>query len=289
MQTLDLRELERLGGLHFNIRRSLSQSEGARRSNRKGRSAEFSGYREYIPGDDMRYVDWNAFARLDKMYIKEYMEEREGKVQIFIDTSRSMDFGEKLKSTLMCEIAEAVSFIASNNKDAVYITNLASGNTMRVPNGNTGTMVLKRWLENITCDGRVNISSILRKSIRGRGGMAFIISDFMDEGFRDSEEDLLRLFNVHDIKVVLVHILSEEELQVRDIGAYEFIDSEDNTRNVRLTLDRQTVADYENALNEYLKKLEKTARAAGAEYILCSTADPLQKIIFENMKYLYTY
>ena len=90
MQTMDIRGLERYRRLHLNIRRSLSQGEGTRRSSSKGRSAEFSGYREYIPGDDMRYVDWNAYARLDKLYIKEFMEEREGRVNIYLDTSRSM-------------------------------------------------------------------------------------------------------------------------------------------------------------------------------------------------------
>ena len=78
MQTIDLRELEKLNMLKLSIKRSLSQGEGLRRSSAKGRSAEFSGYREYIPGDDMRYVDWNAFARLDKLYIKEFMEEKRG-------------------------------------------------------------------------------------------------------------------------------------------------------------------------------------------------------------------
>ena len=120
MQTIDLHELERLRGLKLNIRRTLSYNEGARRSSSKGRSAEFSGYREYIPGDDMRYVDWNAYARLDKLYIKEYMEEREGRVNIYLDTSRSMEFGEKLKSTLMAELTEAISYVALSGRDSVW-------------------------------------------------------------------------------------------------------------------------------------------------------------------------
>ena len=124
MQTIDLRELEKLNMLKLSIKRSLSQGEGLRRSSAKGRSAEFSGYREYIPGDDMRYVDWNAFARLDKLYIKEFMEEKEGRVNIYLDTSRSMEFGEKLKSTLMSELTESISYIASSGRDSVFITDL---------------------------------------------------------------------------------------------------------------------------------------------------------------------
>ena len=72
----------------------------------------------------MRYVDWNAYARLDKLFIKEYMEEKEGRVNIYLDTSRSMEFGRRLKSTAMAELTEAISFIAANGRDAVYVTDL---------------------------------------------------------------------------------------------------------------------------------------------------------------------
>ena len=98
MRTVNIDGLAGLTRLRFTIKNKVvSQYEGGRRSNIKGRSTEFSGYREYIPGDDMRYVDWNAYGRLDKLYIKEYMEEREGVINIFLDTSRSMDYSLKMR------------------------------------------------------------------------------------------------------------------------------------------------------------------------------------------------
>ena len=188
MQTIEIQELEALRNLKLNIKRTVSYNEGFRRSNAKGRSAEFSGYREYIPGDDMRYVDWNAYARLDKLYIKEYMEEREGRVNIYLDTSRSMQFA-------------------------------------------------------------------LKKSLRTGGGLSFIISDFMDEDFLSQEEEILRLMNYRKMEVRLLQILSKEEMEVERTGSFRFIDSEDETKDVKLTLDRSVIKEYKAALDKYINDI----------------------------------
>ena len=288
METLDLRELEKLNNLHIQINRSLSQGEGGRRSAEKGRSAEFSGYREYIPGDDMRYVDWNAYARFDKLFIKEYMEEREGRVSIFLDTSKSMDFGQKLKSTLMAELCQAIAYIAGTGRDSVYVTDLAEpGATLRVPKGRQGVPVLAGWLKRKPVAGRIDLATSLRYAIKGRGGVAYVISDLMDENFLANQDEIQKLFLYHSMKVTFLHVLSKEELEIDDIGAYQLIDSEDDTKDVRLTLDRRTVGNYQKALEDYKNRIKANAAAAGAAYVLCSTGDPLQKIIFEDMRALF--
>ncbi len=288
MKTIDLRELEKLNMLKLNIRRSMSQSEGLRRSSAKGRSAEFSGYREYIPGDDMRYVDWNAYARLDKLYIKEFMEEKEGRVNIFLDTSQSMEFGEKLKSTLMAELAESISYIAGLGRDSVFVSDLGNpANTLKVPTGTNGVAVLKKWLEGIQPQGRIDIMKSLRSAIKGNGGVAFILSDFMDEGFLGAEEEVLKLFAYHNMKVTLLQILSREELEIEEDGAFQFIDSEDEMKNVKLTLDKYSIRDYKRSLDNYMRQINEKAKSVGADYILCSTGDSLNKMIFEDMKLLF--
>jgi len=291
METIDLRELEKLNMLKLSIRRSLSQGEGLRRSSAKGRSAEFSGYREYIPGDDMRYVDWNAFARLDKLYIKEFMEEKEGRVSIFLDTSRSMEYGEKLKSTLMSELTEAISYIASSGRDSVFITDLANPTyTFKVPSGKQGVGVLKKWLGSIhpgEAAKSISLMDSLKKAIRGRGGVAFVISDFMDEGFLDAENDILKLFGYHGMEVTFLHVLSIEELEIDDDGAFQLIDSEEETKEIRLNLDKFSIRDYKNALNNYMRSIEEKARAMGGRYILCSTGESVHKLLFESMRDLF--
>ena len=270
---MDIRRLERYRRLHLNIRRSLSQGEGTRRSSSKGRSAEFSGYREYIPGDDMRYVDWNAYARLDKLYIKEFMEEREGRVNIYLDTSRSMEFGEKLKSTLMAELTAIISFIAISGRDAVYVTNLADiSKTIKVQPGKNGMVILDRWL---------------KKAHRTRGGLTFIMSDFMDEEFASVEADVLKYFRFFGTEVMLIHILSKEELEIDMNGAYRFVDSEDESKYVRLSLDRRTIGEYNEALSNYIKLLKVNAAKAGASYVLCNTNENVETIVYEKLKMVF--
>ncbi|HBZ03058.1 MAG TPA: hypothetical protein DEO83_04520 [Lachnospiraceae bacterium] len=281
METIDLQELEALRNVKLNIRRSCLYNEGFRRSNAKGRSAEFSGYREYIPGDDMRYVDWNAFARLDKLYIKEYMEEREGRVNIYLDTSRSMQFGSRLKSTLMAELTQAISYIALSARDSVYVTDLARpAAPLKVPHGNLGVKMLQKWLEDITPDGRISLTDALKKSIRSGSGMSFIISDFMDESFLMEEEELLRLMNYRRMEVRLIHILSKEELEVERTGSFRFIDSEDETKDVKLTLDRSVIKEYKAALDKYINDISALAIKYGAVYKLCSSDEPLRQTIY---------
>ena len=288
MQTMDIRGLERYRRLYLNIRRSLSQGEGTRRSSSKGRSAEFSGYREYIPGDDMRYVDWNAYARLDKLYIKEFMEEREGRVNIYLDTSRSMEFGEKLKSTLMAELTAIISFIAISGRDAVYVTNLADiSKTIKVQPGKNGMVILDRWLRDQKPSVRINIGESLKKAHRTRGGMTFIMSDFMDEEFASVEADVLKYFRFFGTEVMLIHILSKEELEIDMNGAYRFVDSEDESKDVRLSLDRRTIGEYNEALSNYIKLLKVNAAKAGASYVLCNTNENVETIVYEKLKIVF--
>ena len=290
MQTINLRELEKLNTLRLNIRRSMSQGEGLRRSSAKGRSAEFSGYREYVPGDDMRYVDWNAYARFDKMYIKEFMEEKEGRVSIYLDTSKSMDFGEKLKSTLMAELTEAISYIASTSRDSVFVTDLSNPTyTFKVPNGNQGVGNLKRWLEGIQTGSSINLRDALKRAVRGRGGVAFVISDFMDEGFLGAEEEILRLFGYHGMQVNLLHVMSKEELEIEEDGAFQLIDSENENKEIRLTLDKYSIRDYKKALENYTRQINEKAKVAGAGYVLCSTGERLHKLVFEDMRFMFEY
>lgn len=288
MQTMDIRGLERYRRLYLNIRRSLSQGEGTRRSSSKGRSAEFSGYREYIPGDDMRYVDWNAYARLDKLYIKEFMEEREGRVNIYLDTSRSMEFGEKLKSTLMAELTAIISFIAISGRDAVYVTNLADiSKTIKVQPGKNGMVILDRWLRDQKPSVRINIGESLKKAHRTRGGMTFIMSDFMDEEFASVETDILKYFRFFGTEVMLIHILSKEEMEIDMNGAYRFVDSEDENKDVRLSLDRRTIGEYNEALSNYIKLLKVNAAKAGASYVLCNTNENVETIVYEKLKIVF--
>ena len=96
-------------------------TSGNRKSVQKGTSSEFFDFREYMPGDDLRRMDWNAYARLDKLYIREYMEEKAAVVSVLVDTSASMDYGAHSKAELAKDLAGAVGFLALNNMDRLIL------------------------------------------------------------------------------------------------------------------------------------------------------------------------
>ena len=292
MKTLQLNQLSQLRRLHLNITKSQSLAEGARRSNTKGRSAEFSGYRSYNPGDDMRYVDWNAYARLDKLYIKEYMEEKEGRVYIYLDTSRSMEYGEKLKSTLMSELTQSMAYIATSSRDSVYVVDLHEPTRYtRVGPGSEGVLQLKKLLEDIETSGRIDIAETLKKALYSgpqvRGGLSIVISDFMDESFLSNVEGLLRYASSMDRHTLLIQVLSREETFIDEMGAFQFIDIEDTSRDVRVSLDRYTLEEYYSALDDYKRSLKNAVEKTGDSYISCHTGENINEIIFDKMRSIY--
>ncbi len=289
MRTVNIDGLAGLTRLRFTIKnKAVSQYEGGRRSNIKGRSTEFSGYREYILGDDMRYVDWNAYGRLDKLYIKEYMEEREGVINIFLDTSKSMDYGSKPKDEIMAGLAQAICFVADKQKDSVTVTDLAEPlKSMKLPKGRLGMMRLKAFLANSEIKGKIDLSDAIKKAAIGKHGLTFIISDYYDEGFLAEEVELCRYMRYLRHDVVLLQVLSREELEIDETGAARMHDSEKVDDMVTATFDRETVDGYLQALNDFKKELSGKAEKAGVGYYLCRTDRGLGRILLEDMRGLY--
>ena len=140
-------------------------TQGGRKSKAKGVSVEFSDYREYAPGDDFRRIDWNAYGRFDKFFIKVFMEEREGVFNFFIDKSKSMDYGKDNKKDTALKIVAALSYIALNNLDRVNISTMNNGviENLKTSTGNRGFQKILRDLENISFDGTTDLSESIKK------------------------------------------------------------------------------------------------------------------------------
>src|SRR5512139_1818077 len=102
-------------------RRAKSSAEGERRSRARGQSVEFADYRTYVHGDDFRYLDWNLYGRLERLFLKLYEEERELPVRIFLDASESMTFGEPRKFDFARQVAAAIGYVALCGFDRVCV------------------------------------------------------------------------------------------------------------------------------------------------------------------------
>lgn len=289
---LDAAFFDRLSRLRLAMGHRTSMNlTGNRKSTQKGSSMEFSDFREYMPGDDIRRIDWNAYGRLDRLYVKEYMEEKEAVVSILIDTSASMEYGAEKKSELACKLAAAFSYMGLNNMDRVVLYDMRRMHLPFVAEG--GKRALPRladWLEQRSFEGTVDIArAALELPVKGPG-VTILVSDFLQEAFLDQEQEtlrrLLRFLNYRKQKTVLLHVLAGEELSVELTGTRNLIDMEDQS-TLRLTLDAGSIRTYERALQEFLGRLRQECAKAGAFYAVCNTKTDIYRLIFQDLRVLY--
>ena len=169
--------LARLDALRLAMRgRAQGGAGGSRRSRQTGSSAEFSDYREYIPGDDIRRLDWNALARFDRLYMKLFMEEQESQVTILLDASASM---EAKWDTARCA-AEAVGYLALTGGDRLQLQALKDGKATRFPqlSGRAAFAKLNMFLDSCIPDGKEGTLTEAVKRAEGlRKGLCFLITD----------------------------------------------------------------------------------------------------------------
>lgn len=255
---------------------------GGRKSSMKGNSVEFSDFREYILGDDIRKIDWNAYGRMNRLFIKLFQEEKEGIFRIFLDGSKSMDYGEKKKSVLARRIAGMLSYIVLNNLDRVYLTKLGDEN-IQPGKGITGRQSFQKILfalENMTFEGNVSLYEGIQKCKISSRGVTIIISDFFCE---EELESMLRYLVYHKQEVILIHTLAVEEVSPDLEGHLNLIDME--TKNdIRVSMSGSVLGKYKKTLHEFQERIIQLSRKYQAHYMFVSTEDALDKFIFEGMR-----
>lgn len=275
--------------LRMSHKSSLNMS-GSRKSIQKGISAEFSDFREYMPGDDLRRMDWNVYARLDKLYIREYMEEKEAVVSVFVDTSASMDYGANSKAELAKDLASVVSFLALNNMDRLLLYDMKDlGRCLSVSGGKNGFAKVPGWLERLTFSGETDMLAAARKMQYRGPGVTVIISDFLHPGMLGENSDyekLLQYLNYRRQRPVILHTLAAEELRVTLEGALNLIDSETEDK-LRLTVDAKAIDNYEKELKRLTDRMKKGCTGGRGAYVLCDTERDRAQLIFQDLRVIY--
>lgn len=278
--------------LRMSHRSSLNVS-GSRKSVRKGNSTEFSDFREYMPGDDLRRLDWNAYARLDKLYIREYMEEKEAAVSVLIDTSASMDYGVKSKADLAVDLTAAVSFLALNNTDRVLLYDMKEmGRPLAVGGGRKAFAKVLHWLENREFSGEVDMVSAARKMRCPGTGVTVVISDFLHPGMLEERaenpgyEKLLQYLNYCKQLPVILHTMAAEELHVTLEGALNLIDAETKEK-LRLVVDARALDNYERELKRFTERLKKGCACGRGVYVLCDAGKDRRQLVFQDLRVIY--
>lgn len=271
-----------LENLNISIKKSAAYgASGSRKSKVKGTSVEFSDYREYFHGDDFRRIDWNAYGRFDKFFIKLFMEEREALINVFIDSSKSMGFGEPQKSNLALKLAAAFSYLALNNLDRVCINTLRN-KEIKSLDALSGKLMLQRtlsFLQDIVFEGTTDINaSILKKEFKSRGVSVLISDYFTNSGIIEA----IKYLTYKKQEVILIHILSPEELKPEYYGQVKLIDSE--TKEERsIILNSSIMKTYKKQLESFKNSIKDTAARYGAKYIEVSSDEDIEKVIFEKL------
>lgn len=266
---------------------------GNRKSVQKGISAEFSDFREYMPGDDLRRMDWNVYARLDKLYIREYMEEKEAVVSVLIDTSASMDYGERSKAELASDLAAVVSFLALNHMDRLMLYDMKDmSRGLSVGGGRNAFGKVLNWLERLSFSGETDMLAAAKK-MRQRGpGVTVIISDFLhpcmvgEEAGEYGYEKLLQYLSYCRQRPVILHTMAAEELHVTLQGALNLIDAETEEK-LRLTVDAKAVDNYNRELGHLIERMKKGCSKCAGAYVLCDTGREIQQLIFQDLRVIY--
>lgn len=278
--------------LRMSHKSSLNVS-GNRKSVRKGNSTEFSDFREYMPGDDLRRMDWNVYARLDKLYIREYMEEKEAHVTVLLDTSASMDYGTNSKAELAKDLAAVVSFLALNNMDRVFLYDMKDmGKPFSAGGGRNAFAGVLHWLENREFSGEIDMLSAVRKMQCRGAGVTVIISDFLhpdmldEQAVRSGYEKLLQYLNYCKQLPVILHTMAAEELHVTLEGVLNLIDAETNDRR-RLVVDAKVIDSYEQELKRFIERMEKSAASGKGVYVLCDTGKDRAQLVFQDLRVIY--
>lgn len=275
-------QLERLSLLS---RRSFrGRVKGERRSPRKGISVEFSDYRQYGVGDDLRYVDWNVYARLDRLYLKLFVDEEDLCLHLLLDASASMGFGVPSKLEHASKLAGALGFVGLVGLERVGVgvvrERMAEG--FSPARGRSQVLPLMDFVGRLRAGGATSLNDGLAAyALRSReAGLAVLISDLMDPtGYERGLKALLeRRFDVH-----VIHVLAPEEMNPGFGGDLRLLDAEtDELRD--LTLDGEALRAYQTRLRDFLDRAEQFCRGNEITYHRVVTDTPVEEFMLRQLK-----
>jgi len=274
---IDQHFLELLQTMTLRIQLSLKNGNlGNKRSRSTGSSVEFSDYKEYLPGDDFRRIDWNAYGRFEKVFVKLFMQEQESPVTVFLDISKSMSFEDKKETAI--KIAATFSYVALSDYDTVSVALFNEGVTQSLINlrGSISFNRVMNLLETSQFKGTSNLlESIQQWEPRLKKGISIIVSDLM---FDHELDKVIRLLSFKKQRVIVCHVLSETELNPLFDENMQLIDIE-----TQATLDIDTGIEainlYKHKLEEYMHDLQTTCKKYKTDYVFVNTSIPIEQFI----------
>ena len=259
---------------------------GNRRSKKYGSSVEFADFREYAAGDDLRRIDWNLYARFEKLFLRLFVDERQLHHRIYLDASASMDWGKPEKSTAALKLAAALGFLSVKALDRVSYYAINDHRCRALCGQVVGREAFYRaadLLNGVDFYGEGDLGRAIKEQEDvGKGdGLSVIISDFMtDSDWKGAVDKLL----YHKREVFLVRILSRDEVTPALAGKVFMLDSEagdeEDGRNYRHEVTRSAVKAYEEAFLYHQKEIEQFCSARGVGFLTLQSDERIEKMLF---------
>jgi uncharacterized protein (DUF58 family) len=275
-------QLERLELVSRKIFRG--RMKGDRRSKRKGQSVEFADFRNYVAGDDLRFLDWNLYARLDRLFLKMFLEEEDLRFYVLLDASESMSFGEPTKLEYAKQLAAALSFVALIRTDRVKVETL--GQPLAKPSpawrGRAHVWRLLDQLSGIEPGENTSLAEGVKNfCLRNVGqGIVVLISDLMDKA---GYEAALRYLLSQHMDVYVIQVLSQEETNPEIKGDLKLVDCEDEDI-AEITVSVPLLNRYKKTLAAFVEGARDYCTRRGMNYLLATTDLPVDQLVLNYLR-----
>jgi uncharacterized protein (DUF58 family) len=256
-----------------------------RRTMQLGGGIEFADHREYTPGDDFRYLDWNVFARHGELLLKRFQEEEDLHIYLLLDCSRSMAFGDPIKFDYARQVAAALGYIALAELDRVAVVAFAGDIVADFPltRGKGRILTMLKFLEGLPPQGTVTDLTRVVKNFVHRGqrrGLAIVLSDLFDPKGYQGGLDLLRH---HRYEPHVVQICDPSEANPGIKGDVELLDVESDTIR-KVTITERNLRQYRRIFDAFLESVRNYCNTHGIGGTLASTAIPFDELLLRMMR-----
>jgi uncharacterized protein (DUF58 family) len=277
-----LRKLEQLELVSRKI--FVGRMKGERKSKRRGSSVEFADHRNYTVGDDLRHIDWNVYGRLEKLFLKLFLEEEDLHFYTMLDTSLSMDFGDPTKLHYAKQVAAALSFVGLVNHDRVVLEPFSTDLERGMPSvrGRSQMWRVVQYLDQLQATGASDLTAAARSfAVKHAGkGIVVVVSDFLDKrGYQDA----LRYLLARNMDIYVIHVLSQEEVEPELVGDLRLVDAEDDDI-AEITVSAPLLKRYKNNLNAFVGGLKDWCTKRGITYIFTTNRNPFDKLILNYLR-----
>ncbi len=278
-----LRKLERVAIASRHI--MIGRTRGERRSARRGTSVEFADYRAYVPGDDLRYLDWNAYARLQRLFLKLYHEEEDLHIYVLLDGSASMDFGRPTKFEWAQRTAAALAYIGLSGGDRVQVFGHTRGQAERSRQfrGRGAALEMFDWLSGLEAGGATDVAASAKLLLQTRPapGLTFVISDLLTPEW----EAVVSRLAAGKGECCVLQVFAREEIDPPLRGDLRLVDAETGDER-ELTMGVRSHRQYVEARDAFLAAVRAACSRYGFRYLFSASDQALEDVVLRSLRRL---